>query len=158
MSKRARTSATSDVLADDIRKSINELVTKATCANDELRDFLQGGSELYTSLLASASEVLVLETEFADGDARLDWAALTRDKLARHGEQLLVAVVAVAACNVVHGDVKPGNIVLHTGAVRLIDFGLAVAVDQRAGSSARVRAAGTRGFMAPEVEETARRG
>jgi hypothetical protein len=99
-----------------------------------------------------ASGAIVLETERANGD-KIDWAALAGDALALRGEQLLVALAAIAACDVVHGDVKPGNVVVHNGRVRFIDFGLSTTVDLFTRLSKRVLAAGTRGFMAPEVEQ-----
>jgi hypothetical protein len=113
-----------------------------------LRNGLRG--DLYWDVFHKADEVIVLETECADG-ARLDWAALAGAELARRGEQLLAAVASLAARNVVHGDVKPDNIVVHRDVVLLIDFGLTVEVDMFSGRSARVVACGTRGYMAPEV-------
>ena len=119
----------------------------------EMRDGLRRLSgELYWWLFDRARDILVLETEFADGGARLNWAALTGADLARYGEQLVSDVAALHAAKVVHGDLKPGNAVLHKGAVRLIDFGMSTQVDLFSARSRRVVAGGTRGFMAPEVE------
>ncbi|MGE0431285.1 MAG: protein kinase [Planctomycetota bacterium] len=51
---------------------------------------------------------------------------------------------------VLHGDVKPGNIlVLDDGTARLVDFGLAIEI-----GASRGRPAGTVGFIAPELWHT----
>jgi serine/threonine protein kinase len=58
---------------------------------------------------------------------------------------------AVHACEIVHRDIKPGNVMLVRDGVKLIDFGIARAADQarltRSGGSY-----GTQGFSAPEQQ------
>ena len=82
-----------------------------------------------------------------------DWASLDGASLSARGEQLLMALAALAAAGVVHGDVKPRNIVVHKDTVRLIDFGLSALLDL-ANFSEPVPARGTPWFMAPEVAES----
>jgi serine/threonine protein kinase len=60
---------------------------------------------------------------------RPNWASLDGASLSARGEQLLAALAALAAAGVVHGDVKPLNIVVHEGTVRVIDFGVSAVLD-----------------------------
>jgi serine/threonine-protein kinase len=63
--------------------------------------------------------------------------------------QMLEALVEVQKLNVVHRDIKPGNIILFPGGVaKLGDFGIAKVL-ARAGQSMATDA-GTRGYFAPE--------
>jgi predicted negative regulator of RcsB-dependent stress response len=99
--------------------------------------------------LRACDAVTVLEMACAD-ERSPDWAGVDGVLLSARGEQLLAALAALAAAGVVHGDVKPLNIVVHEGTVRVIDFGASAVLDL-SGRSERVPARGTRWFMAPEV-------
>jgi hypothetical protein len=99
--------------------------------------------------LRACDAVTVLEMACAD-ERSPDWAGVDGVLLSARGEQLLAALAALAAAGVVHGDVKPRNIVVHEGTVRVIDFGASAVLDL-SGRSERVPARGTRWFMAPEV-------
>jgi serine/threonine protein kinase len=84
----------------------------------------------------------------AGGDAR-DPAAPSRVVLPR-ARVLAIAIAAcdaaahLHACGFVHGDINPGNLVVATDGVTLIDLGIA----RRIGSAGAVR--GTHAYMAPE--------
>lgn len=84
------------------------------------------------------------------------------DEYIRHNGQLQVregvgiaaavtaALVAAHGVNLVHGDLKPGNILLSRGgAIKVADFGTARIVRQA--SEAGDRLIGTAGYVAPEV-------
>ncbi|MEE2045373.1 serine/threonine-protein kinase [Nocardiopsis tropica] len=74
---------------------------------------------------------------------------LPADSVAALGAGLAEGLVAVHACRIVHRDLKPGNVLLAADGPRLIDFGIARALD--ATSYTRTHAVlGTAAFMSPE--------
>ncbi|MBN6056785.1 serine/threonine protein kinase [Nonomuraea sp. RK-328] len=65
------------------------------------------------------------------------------------GAGLAEGLAAVHACGLVHRDLKPGNVLLAEGGPRLIDFGIARALDRASQTHTRV-VVGTPAFMSPE--------
>ena len=65
---------------------------------------------------------------------------------------LVEALQAIHACGVVHRDLKPANVLLAADGPRVIDFGIARAVDGTSLTAAGV-VFGTRGYMSPEQAE-----
>ncbi|MEM7538534.1 MAG: protein kinase, partial [Chloroflexota bacterium] len=61
-------------------------------------------------------------------------------------QQLLQALAYLHRRGVLHRDLKPANVLVQDGTVRVLDFGLAVTVDQSSGSTS-----GTPLYMAPEL-------
>ncbi|MFE6843934.1 serine/threonine-protein kinase [Streptomyces sp. NPDC057686] len=59
------------------------------------------------------------------------------------------ALEGIHACGIVHRDLKPGNIIISETGPRVIDFGIARAVDATA-LTRTDHLIGTRGFLAPE--------
>src|SRR5882724_11958048 len=59
--------------------------------------------------------------------------------------QLLRGLVYVHRRNIIHCDLKPSNVLVVDGVVKILDFGIALA------KSAQSRSAGTIGYIAPEV-------
>ncbi|MEU1899320.1 protein kinase [Nocardiopsis dassonvillei] len=73
--------------------------------------------------------------------------------LQRLAVQTITALSAIHTAGVVHRDLKPANILLGPDGPRVIDFGIARALDADTSSATRI---GTPGYMAPEqIEGTA---
>ncbi len=72
-------------------------------------------------------------------------------EMLRIGRQVAEGLAAAHACDLIHRDIKPGNILLEGGTqrVKITDFGLARAADDASISQSGV-IAGTPMFMAPE--------
>ncbi|MDA2810079.1 serine/threonine-protein kinase [Nocardiopsis sp. RSe5-2] len=95
-----------------------------------------------------------LATEYIPGPSLRTYVQkrgpLTGDHLTALGVGLADALTRIHAQGVVHQDLKPGNIILGPDAPKLVDFGIARAVDQtvlaRSGG-----APGTAGWMSPEA-------
>jgi serine/threonine protein kinase len=84
------------------------------------------------------------------GDFRSDLAVIEQHHIVAYMKALLTALAYLHEnCNIVHGDVKPGNFVHHfeSNTFRLIDFGSATFDDVVQTSKNK----GTRGFKAPEM-------
>jgi WD40 repeat protein len=93
-----------------------------------------------------------LVTEFIDG-LTLARVVRERGKLAATEVQRLAIAVASAltvihAAGIVHRDLKPGNIIMSPSGARVIDFGIARAVD--ADATMTSASVGTPAYMAPE--------
>jgi formylglycine-generating enzyme required for sulfatase activity len=98
---------------------------------------------------------LFLAQELLDGESLHTCAK--RGKIQRPVEVLSAFLGICRALEKLHGrkllhrDVTPANVMrLEDGTIKLIDYGLAVALD--AGLSAKAKRAGTEGFMAPEQQ------
>ncbi|MFF3324601.1 serine/threonine-protein kinase [Streptomyces sp. NPDC002889] len=70
-------------------------------------------------------------------------------RLRRLGAALAEALLAVHACGLVHRDLKPGNIIMAEDGPRVLDFGIARAVESTR-LTATGTAFGTPGYLAPE--------
>ncbi|KAL1406065.1 Serine/threonine kinase mps1 [Vanrija albida] len=66
-------------------------------------------------------------------------------------QQMLEAVQAVHAENVVHTDLKPANFVLVKGRLKIIDFGIAKAIANDTVNIQREQQVGTVNYMSPEA-------
>ena len=95
-----------------------------------------------------------LATEYIPGPSLRTYiqkrGPLTGDHLTALGVGLADALTRIHAQGVVHQDLKPGNIILGPDAPKLVDFGIARAVDQTALARSG-GAPGTVGWMSPEA-------
>ncbi len=95
-----------------------------------------------------------LVTEYVDG-VRLDRAIaasgrLPATDLAGLAVGMAAALTAIHGAGVVHRDLKPSNVLLSYFGPKVIDFGIARALDASAASTATGRLMGSPGWMAPE--------
>ncbi|MET8685905.1 protein kinase [Streptomyces sp. NPDC004732] len=102
------------------------------------------------------TEVPWLATEYVAGPSLADavrrCGPLPTEAVRALGAGLARALAAVHAAEVLHRDLKPGNVLLTPEGPTLIDFGIAQAFDATALTTAGM-VVGTPGFMAPEQLE-----
>jgi len=102
--------------------------------------------------------------EFVDGqslDTLLARGRLTKDRVVDIGLQLVGALGAAHGSDIVHGDLKPANVMLNAdGSAKVLDFGVArtvrtgsgttTTVGPRGAAATQTVVAGTPGYMSPE--------
>jgi serine/threonine protein kinase len=100
-------------------------------------------------------EPLFIVTEFVDGP-NLDM--FVRESGPMRGSSLehlavgvATALAAIHGAGVVHRDLKPANVLLSSVGPRVIDFGIARALDTVSGATRTGHFVGTPAFMAPEL-------
>jgi hypothetical protein len=97
-----------------------------------------------------------LVMELVDGPS-LASADVPADRVARIGVEVASALAALHAAGVVHGDVKPANILLSPDGAKLTDFGIARAADDTVTMSSPGVVFGTPAYAAPETLSHAER-
>jgi serine/threonine protein kinase len=96
-----------------------------------------------------------LVMELVEGEtlaARLTRGKLTLQQTVLYGGQIASALGAAHARGIVHGDLKPANIMLTKSGVKLLDFGLSKS-SQDVHATAQWERMGTPAYMAPEQFE-----
>ncbi|MEU1466734.1 serine/threonine-protein kinase [Streptomyces sp. NPDC005761] len=74
---------------------------------------------------------------------------MDEERLRQLGAALAEALAAIHGCGLVHRDLKPGNIIMASDGPRVLDFGIARALESTRLTATGV-AFGTPGFLAPE--------
>ncbi|BEI83956.1 hypothetical protein CcaverHIS002_0405600 [Cutaneotrichosporon cavernicola] len=98
--------------------------------------------------------MMVMECGEIDFAALLDeqrYKPLNMSFVGLYWQQMLEAVQAVHAENVVHTDLKPANFVLVKGRLKIIDFGIAKAIANDTVNIQRDQQIGTVNYMSPEA-------
>lgn len=104
--------------------------------------------------LAESSAGPVLVTEWAEGRSLYDRLQRGRPPLTEClalAESLLEAVAAVHAARIIHGDIKPENILLTASGPKLADFGLARVSRGEAATFGAGSLRGTPKYLPPEA-------
>ncbi|WP_051845706.1 serine/threonine-protein kinase [Streptomyces globisporus] len=98
---------------------------------------------------------LFIVTEYVDGPTLQELVTVSGPLRGRALEQLAVgmaaALTAIHSAQVVHRDLKPSNVLLSAVGPRVIDFGIARALDGPGASVQPTQLSGTPGYIAPEV-------
>ena len=142
----------SDMSRRDNEQKIHQLLTR-TCSDvimPLVGSLVAEAPAHVRSQLRHYGEGIVLVMERANGGHPV-WDTMSNADLLVRGDELLAATGRMHALGIVHVDLKPGNIVVHNGTLRVIDYGSAVVVDLFDQVSEPLAPAFTEGFAAPEV-------
>jgi serine/threonine protein kinase len=100
-------------------------------------------------------EPLFIVTEFVDGPNLDEFVTASGPMRGSSLEHLAVgvatALTAIHGAGVVHRDLKPANVLLSSVGPRVIDFGIARALDSVSGATRTGQFIGTPAYMAPEL-------
>jgi serine/threonine protein kinase len=99
------------------------------------------------------SQLPFMVTEYADGPSLAEYidtyGCLKADMLYGLATGLAEALTVIHAAGIVHRDLKPSNVILAQGGPKVIDFGIAQALDATSVTKTGMMV-GSPGFMAPE--------
>ena len=144
--------------AEDLKLAQDVALKFVRFASDDLRQRLLNevrlGREIAHPNVCRIYDVVDVEgedcivMEYVDGTTLDATMPLSRERGMRVAREICAGVAASHDRDVVHGDLKPGNVMIdRDGHVRITDFGLA-ALSQETAKSSRI--AGTPAYMAPE--------
>lgn len=131
----------------DRARFVAEARTVANLAHHGLVTVLDAG-------ISDDAEQPFLVMELVDGQtlsARITAGSFDEAEIERVAIELAEAIAYAHARDVVHRDVKPGNVLLnHVGAVKLADFGIARLIGDTVRHTKTGHAVGTAAYLAPE--------
>jgi serine/threonine protein kinase len=127
---------------------------ESLCEEVNLMSSLQQENIVTYYSYAVVEEHLIIVSEFVSGGSLFklveDFGALPVGIVQRCAADILRGLSYLHSQNVVHGDVKPHNVVITTdGVCKLTDFGAAQAMQESIADIFQLR--GTSGYMSPEV-------
>ena len=88
----------------------------------------------------------------AEGNMEPDWCFIRS-----MWKQMVEAVMTIHEARIVHSDLKPANFLVVKGALKLIDFNVARAIQDQTTSIQREQQCGTLNYMAPETLMSSRK-
>lgn len=91
------------------------------------------------------------ETKQADHQQKNGYPCIDENFIRLHWQQMLQAVNTIHQERIVHSDLKPANFLMVEGQLKLIDFGIAKAIQSDTTSIARESQVGTLNYMSPEA-------
>ncbi|WP_155885033.1 protein kinase domain-containing protein [Actinomadura flavalba] len=124
--------------------------------HDEARNAERVASFCTAQVLAHGNDqgLAYLATEYIEGPSLLDQinasGPLTPGMLHGVAVGVAAALVAIHAAGLVHRDLKPSNVLLSISGPRVIDFGIARAMDEASVHTRTGQVVGTPGYIAPE--------
>ena len=128
----------------EIDKLLQEAVSQASVTHPNIVTIYYVGKENGNPFLAM---------ELMDGSSlnqRIAEGEIPFNETARIGLQLAQALQASFELDIVHGDIKPPNVLInHEGTVKLSDFGMA----RQASTNQAAATGGTPNYLAPEILE-----
>ncbi len=150
--------------AEDSRPVAIKVVKTEHAENTEFRErFRREADNARRVALFSTAQVLdfnvdaprpFLVTEFISGPTLAQWVrehgAMTGSNLEQLAVAVAIALQAIHNAGIVHRDLKPSNVLMSPTGPRVIDFGIARALDASARFSRGTSRIGTLGYMAPE--------
>lgn len=84
---------------------------------------------------------------------RIGRGALAPADAAAYLKQIASALDYAHGQGVVHQDLKPGNVMIHGGLAKVMDFGIARRVQETLSTMSKIEVSGTPAYMSPEQEQ-----
>jgi len=116
-----------------------------------LKSYIEGQAGAYKLVILMERGLSDLETEVHKRSAKADY--WTEEEWFKHTSALVDAFALMQRHNLVHRDVKPGNILVFKGGLlKICDFGLSIEGEETI-SSCVLNVAGTANYFSPKLKE-----